>query len=88
MESEVEGAFDVVIFIYVETDTRLKRLREREVRCHGVADSNLLEWTAKYDQGTHLRILFVVLAANLVVAGRGNTRRQSSFSWKLGAVYL
>ncbi|WP_092522476.1 AAA family ATPase [Onishia taeanensis] len=48
---QVENAFDVIIFLYVETHIRLKRLREREVYLFGAADPDFLEWAAQYDQG-------------------------------------
>ncbi|WP_447555583.1 AAA family ATPase [Vreelandella sp. EE22] len=50
--SEIENAFDVVIFLYVEAHIRVKRLREREVHLFGAADPDFLEWAAQYDQGT------------------------------------
>ncbi|WP_110656561.1 AAA family ATPase [Salinicola halimionae] len=49
---EIENAFDVVVFLYVEACIRLKRLREREIHLFGVADPDFLEWAAQYDQGT------------------------------------
>ncbi|WP_148255334.1 AAA family ATPase [Aidingimonas lacisalsi] len=49
---EIENAFDVVIFLYVEAHIRLKRLREREIHLFGAADPDFLEWAAQYDQGT------------------------------------
>lgn len=48
----IENAFDVVVFLYVETHLRLKRLREREKHLFGAADPDFLEWAAQYDQGT------------------------------------
>lgn len=41
---QIEDAFNVIIFLYVETHIRLKRLREREVYLFGAADSDFLEW--------------------------------------------
>ncbi|MGM0824994.1 MAG: AAA family ATPase [Pseudomonadota bacterium] len=49
---QIENAFDVVIFLYVEAHIRLKRLREREIYLFGSADPDFLEWAAQYDQGT------------------------------------
>ncbi|MFG6179507.1 AAA family ATPase [Halomonas sp. THAF12] len=49
---EIENAFDVVIFLYVEAHIRLQRLREREIYLFGAADPDFLEWAAQYDQGT------------------------------------
>ncbi|WP_129141622.1 AAA family ATPase [Modicisalibacter coralii] len=48
----IEDAFDVVIFLYVETHIRLKRLQAREIHLFGAADPEFLEWAAQYDQGT------------------------------------
>lgn len=48
----VENAFDVVIFLYVETSIRLERLRRREARLFGAADPAFLDWAAQYDEGT------------------------------------
>ena len=50
--SQIEDAFDVVVFLYVEADTRIKRLREREVHRYGAVDPDFLEWAAQYDYGT------------------------------------
>ncbi|MBT2774279.1 AAA family ATPase [Halomonas sp. ISL-60] len=49
---QIEDAFDVIIFLYVEAHIRLKRLREREIYLFGVADADFPEWAAQYDQGT------------------------------------
>ncbi|MBB3143071.1 AAA family ATPase [Halomonas organivorans] len=49
---DIENAFDVVIFLYVEAHIRLQRLREREIHLFGAADPDFLEWAAQYDQGT------------------------------------
>tara|TARA_Y100001963_G_scaffold130583_1_gene187021 strand:- start:281 stop:799 length:519 start_codon:yes stop_codon:yes gene_type:complete len=50
--SQIEDAFDVVVFLYVEADTRLKRLREREISRYGAVDPDFLKWAAQYDRGT------------------------------------
>lgn len=49
---QIENAFDVVIFLYVEAHIRLKRLREREIYLFGAADPDFMEWAAQYDEGT------------------------------------
>jgi adenylate kinase family enzyme len=43
--------FDLVAFVYVPTDIRLHRLREREMR-RGLMDEEFLEWASHYDDGT------------------------------------
>ena len=43
--------FDLVVFLYVPTDIRLRRLREREV-LRGLMDEDFLEWASHYDDGT------------------------------------
>lgn len=50
--AQVENAFDVIVFLYVEAQVRLKRLREREIHRYGTVDPDFLEWAAQYDQGT------------------------------------
>ncbi|MCW4150026.1 AAA family ATPase [Halomonas sp. 18H] len=50
--SQIEDAFDLVVFLYVEAATRIKRLREREIHRYGAADPDFLEWAAQYDEGT------------------------------------
>lgn len=43
--------FDLVVYLYVPTDIRLTRLREREAR-RGFVDEDFIEWAAHYDDGT------------------------------------
>jgi len=56
--------FDVVIFLQVPTETRLKRLRQREAERYGAENIALggrhheeteafIEWASLYDAGTH-----------------------------------
>jgi adenylate kinase family enzyme len=47
----VIALFDLVAFLYVPTEIRLRRLREREAR-RGLMDEDFLEWAAHYDDGT------------------------------------
>ena len=46
---EIEDAFDVIVFLYVDTHLRLERLRQREVARFGCVDAEFLEWAAQYD---------------------------------------
>jgi hypothetical protein len=47
----VEALFDLVVFLYVEAEVRLRRLHAREVALFGRADPAFLQWAAQYDQG-------------------------------------
>jgi len=49
---EVEDAFDLVVFLYLDTPTRIERLRQREMARFGAVDREFLEWAAHYDAGT------------------------------------
>jgi len=48
---EIENAFDLIVFLYVETEIRLARLRERELRRFGRVDPDFMTWAAQYDEG-------------------------------------
>jgi len=47
----VEPLLDLVVFLYVESEVRLQRLRAREVARFGKANPSFLAWAAQYDQG-------------------------------------
>jgi hypothetical protein len=47
----VIALLDLVVFLYVPTEIRLRRLRERESR-RGSIDEDFLEWALHYDDGT------------------------------------
>src|SRR6185503_15956611 len=47
----LEDAFDLVVFLWVPTEVRLARLRERELRELGRVDEDFLAWAAAYDDG-------------------------------------
>lgn len=49
--AELEDAFDLIVFLYLPAQTRVERLRTREVERFGAADPAFLEWAAQYDQG-------------------------------------
>ncbi|HSI49450.1 MAG TPA: AAA family ATPase [Ideonella sp.] len=49
--AEVEDAFDLIVFLYLDAPIRLARLRERELRRFGAVDEDFLEWAGQYDQG-------------------------------------
>lgn len=47
----LEDAFDLVVFLRLDTAIRVARLRERELRQQGRIDPAFLEWAAQYDTG-------------------------------------
>lgn len=49
--TEVEDAFDLIVFLYLPAEVRVQRLREREVRQLGHVDDAFLRWAAQYDDG-------------------------------------
>lgn len=48
---ELEDSFSLVVFLTLQVDLRLSRLREREVARFGRADAKFLEGAAQYDEG-------------------------------------
>jgi adenylate kinase family enzyme len=49
--SEIEDAFDLIVFLYLPASLRVERLRRREIERYGVADPAFLEWASQYDEG-------------------------------------
>jgi adenylate kinase family enzyme len=49
--SEVEDAFDLVVFLYLPAAIRVERLRRREIERYGAANPAFLEWASQYDEG-------------------------------------
>lgn len=49
--TDIEDAFDCIVFLYVDTDIRLARLRAREIQRYGTVNPAFLEWAAQYDAG-------------------------------------
>ena len=49
--AELEDAFDLVVFLYLDASIRVERLRAREIAELGHADPAFLEWAAAYDGG-------------------------------------
>lgn len=47
----LEDAFDLVVFLYLDTPLRIERLRRREIAQLGHADPAFLDWAAQYDSG-------------------------------------
>jgi len=48
---ELENAFDLIVFLYVDTEVRIKRLKQREIERFGSVNPAFLEWAAQYDGG-------------------------------------
>ena len=48
---ELENAFDLIVFLYLDAAIRVERLRAREIEILGRADPEFLEWAAQYDAG-------------------------------------
>jgi len=46
---EIENAFDLVVFLYLDTRMRIERLRKREIERFGQVDEAFIEWAAQYD---------------------------------------
>ncbi|RZJ58459.1 MAG: hypothetical protein EON49_14010 [Acidovorax sp.] len=49
--ADLEDAFDLIIFLYLDAATRLARLRQREDQLFGHANPEFLSWAAQYDVG-------------------------------------
>lgn len=49
--SQVEDAFDLVVFLYLPAAVRIERLRRREIERYGAADPAFLKWASQYDEG-------------------------------------
>jgi AAA domain len=49
--TEVENAFDLIVFLTLDASIRIERLRKRETEQFGKADPAFLEWAGQYDSG-------------------------------------
>ena len=45
--TQVEDAFDLVVFLYLPAAVRVERLRRREIERYGVADPEFLKWASE-----------------------------------------
>lgn len=45
------GSFDLIVFLYLDTSIRVKRLEIREKKELGYADPHFLKWASEYDTG-------------------------------------
>lgn len=48
---ELEESLSLIVFLTVPAQTRVARLREREIRRFGRVDPAFLAWAAQYDEG-------------------------------------
>jgi adenylate kinase family enzyme len=48
---ELEGSFDLIVFLTVPADIRVARLRQRELQKFGRVDIEFLTWAAQYEDG-------------------------------------
>jgi len=49
--AELEDSFSLIVFLTLDAELRVARLREREIANLGQADPEFLEWAAQYDEG-------------------------------------
>src|SRR5262245_10034884 len=49
--AELEEAFSLIVFLTLDPELRVARLREREMARCGRADAQFIEWAAQYDEG-------------------------------------
>jgi adenylate kinase family enzyme len=47
----LENAFDLIVFLYLETEIRIARLKVREQEEVGFVNPEFIEWAASYDTG-------------------------------------
>jgi adenylate kinase family enzyme len=48
---QLEASFDLVVFLVIAKEVRMKRLIDRETRRFGRVDPSFIEWAARYDDG-------------------------------------
>jgi len=48
----LEDSFDLVVFLYLDAETRITRLTQRELERRGTVSEQFLNWAAQYDAGT------------------------------------
>jgi uridine kinase len=49
--AELEDSFGLIVFLYLDAETRIERLRKRELERFGHVNPAFLEWAAQYDEG-------------------------------------
>jgi len=45
----LEDCFDFIVFLYLDSDIRLARLKKREAKELGFVDADFLDWASNYD---------------------------------------
>lgn len=50
--TDIENAFDLIVFLSLASDIRVARLRAREAKRLGHVDEDFIAWAAQYDEGT------------------------------------
>ncbi|WP_244534404.1 AAA family ATPase [Halomonas caseinilytica] len=48
---EVEDAFDMIVFLTAPAQTRIEKIKHRDIQRFGSVDPKFLEWAAQYDDG-------------------------------------
>ena len=48
---ELEDSFDLIVFLYLDAELRVERLKAREFKRLGRIDQAFLDWAAQYDEG-------------------------------------
>lgn len=48
---KLEDSFDLIVFLYLDAETRVERLKKREEELFGKADPKFLQWASEYDSG-------------------------------------
>ena len=54
-----EISFDLIVFLYLETEIRLKRLKKRELKKLGTIDDEFMAWASEYDNPKFAGINFI-----------------------------
>lgn len=49
--AELENGFSLIVFLTLNSEMRVARLRERELALFGQVNPKFLEWAAQYDEG-------------------------------------
>lgn len=49
--TDIEDAFDAIVFLTAPVRTRLERIKRRDIQQFGAVDPAFLEWAAQYDDG-------------------------------------
>lgn len=48
---ELEDAFNVIVFLYLDTNIRVERVKRRELDLFGSVDPKFIQWVSEYDTG-------------------------------------